>query len=127
LPPPAYQPPPSPSGGYRAGLAPSRLTVVNSGAAVALPNAIQAVIGRADPVSQFFPDVDLTPHGALDNGVGRRHVRIFVSGGQVMVEDLDSTNGTLLNGVRLTARQPQPLHQGDQLTLGKLAMSYSEY
>ena len=139
---PAYQPPVAPaipapptpaapayppaSGGYRAGLAPSKLTVVDTGATIMLPNAVQAFVGRADPVSQFFPDVDLTPHGALDQGVGRRHARLFVSGGQVMLEDLDSTNGTHVNDQRLPARQPQPLRDGDQLRFGGLHLRYNE-
>ncbi|MFO7167539.1 MAG: zinc ribbon domain-containing protein [Chloroflexota bacterium] len=129
-PPPPATPTPSPAPAapaYRAGLAPSKLIIADTGATIPLPNAIQAIVGRADPVSQFFPDVDLTPHGALDNGVGRRQARIFVSGGQVMIEDLDSTNGTSLNGRRLAPRQPQPLRDGDQILLGKLALRYSEY
>lgn len=119
---PAYPPPAAP----RAGLAPARLVIAATGAVLPLPGGLQAVVGRADPVSQFFPEIDMTPHGALDQGVGRRHVRLFVSGGQVMVEDLDSTNGTLLNGQRIVARQPQPLRDGDQLTLGRMAVRYSE-
>ncbi|HWQ15846.1 MAG TPA: zinc-ribbon domain-containing protein [Roseiflexaceae bacterium] len=129
--PPAYQAPPTPPpyqapAAARTALAPARLVVAATGATLPLPAAAQAVVGRADPVSQFFPDIDLTPHGALDQGVGRKHLRLFVSGGQVMVEDLDSTNGTLLNGRRLAARQPQPLRDGDQISAGKLALRYAE-
>jgi pSer/pThr/pTyr-binding forkhead associated (FHA) protein len=80
------------------------------------------VVGRADAVSNFFPDVDLTPHGALDTGVGRRHARLLVQGGALLVEDLDSTNGTFLNGARLAPRQPAPLGAGDELRLGNLAL-----
>ncbi len=57
----------------------------------------QAIVGRADAVSKFYPDLDLTPHGALDNGVGRKHLRLFVQGGQIMAEDQDSTNRTIIN------------------------------
>jgi pSer/pThr/pTyr-binding forkhead associated (FHA) protein len=91
---------------------------------LALPAAAQAVVGRADAVSNFYPEVDLTVHGALEHGVGRRHARIFVQNGQLMVEDLDSTNGTLLNNQKLAARQPQPLRDGDQLQLGRLRMQF---
>jgi pSer/pThr/pTyr-binding forkhead associated (FHA) protein len=100
--------------------------VAASGASIALPSATQVIIGRADPVSQFFPDIDLTPHGALDNGVGRRHLRLFVSGGKVMIEDLESTNGTMVNGQRLAAHQPQPLRNADQVIVGRLVMQYQE-
>jgi len=110
----------------RAVLAPSQLIVAASGAALPLPSAAQAIIGRGDPVSNFFPEIDLNPYGAIDNGVGRRHIRLFVQGGQVLIEDLDSTNGTLLNSQKLTARQPQPLRDGDQISVGKLLLRFSE-
>jgi pSer/pThr/pTyr-binding forkhead associated (FHA) protein len=99
---------------------------VATGALLTLPNAAQAVVGRADPVSQFYPEIDLNPHGALDNGVGRKHARLFVLSGRVMVEDLDSTNGTQVNGQRLPARQPRVLSNGDTLTIGKLALRFQE-
>ena len=111
----------------RTALAPAQLVVAATGVGLPLPNAPQAIVGRADPVSTFYPDVDLTPYGALEQGVGRRHMRLFVQGGQIMVEDLDSTNGTLLNGQKLLPRQPQPLRNGDQLQLGRLALRFQEH
>lgn len=106
----------------RATLAPARLIVQPSGVAVALPSAPQALVGRADAVSNFFPDVDLTDYDGINLGVGRRHARLFVQAGQIMVEDLDSTNGTFLNAARLSPRQPTPLKQGDELRLGNLRL-----
>jgi pSer/pThr/pTyr-binding forkhead associated (FHA) protein len=100
--------------------------VVATGAVIALPAASSATIGRADPISQFFPEIDLNPHGALDNGVGRKHARLFVLNNRVMIEDLDSTNGTQINGQRVPARQPQPLANGDTLIIGKLALRLQE-
>lgn len=126
--PPATKPmpvlPPTPPVSQRVALAPSQLIVATNGTAIPLPNSAQAIIGRADPVSKFYPDIDLTPYGALDHGVGRRHLRLFVQGGQIMAEDLDTTNGTLLNAQKLVARQPQPIRDGDQLQLGKLLFRF---
>ena len=131
VPPPPYTPPPSVTPAAppmatpaRVALAPSQLIVAANGAALPLPGAAQAIVGRNDAVSNFYPDIDLTPHGALDQGVGRRHLRLFVQGGQVMVEDLDSTNGSMLNGQKLAARQPQPLRDGDQLQVGRLILRF---
>jgi hypothetical protein len=121
-----YVPPAAPVAPPRSALAPARLIVAASGVALPLPASAQAVVGRGDPVSNFFPEIDLGPHGALDNGVGRRHLRLFVQGGQVMLEDLDSTNGTILNGQKLAARQPQPLRDGDQIIAGKLLLRYQQ-
>jgi pSer/pThr/pTyr-binding forkhead associated (FHA) protein len=97
---------------------------VGTGAVLSLPAATQAIIGRSDPVSKFYPDVDLNPHGALDQGVGRRHARLFVQGGQVMIEDLDSVNGTLVNGQRALPYQPRALSDGDQITLGRMLLRF---
>jgi hypothetical protein len=106
----------------RTTLAPARLLVTRTGAMLPLPQSNQAIIGRADPMSNFMPDVDLGSYDALAQGVGRRHARLLVQNGQMVVEDLDSTNGTFVNGQRLQPRQPQPLHDGDQLQLGRLGL-----
>jgi hypothetical protein len=123
---PVAPPPPAASAPMRSVLAPSQLIVVASGVALPLPNTAQAIIGRGDPVSNFFPEIDLNPYGAIDNGVGRRHIRLFVQGGQMLIEDMDSTNGTLLNSQKLTARQPQPLRDGDQISVGKLLLRFQQ-
>lgn len=136
--PPSYQVPPVPpmpaappvspptpaSISGRTALAPSKLVVVGAGDALPLPAASQAIIGRSDPVSKFYPDIDLNPYGALDQGVGRRHARIFLQGGQVLIEDLDSINGTLVNGQRALPFQPRPLSDGDQITLGRMLLRF---
>jgi hypothetical protein len=104
-------------------LAPASLIVRASGTRLPLPAATETTLGRADPVSNFFPDIDLTPHEAINSGVGRRHARIFVQSGLIYAEDLDSTNGTFRNGARLAPRQPTPLANGDELRLGNLALT----
>lgn len=48
--------------------------------------------------------------------VSRRHARITVIAGTATIEDLDSTNGTHVNGTRISA--PTPLVPGDELALG---------
>lgn len=108
----------------RTSLAPSSLVVVGTGAVLPLPAASQALVGRSDPVSKFYPDIDLGPYGALDQGVGRRHARIFLQGGQVMIEDLDSVNGTLVNGQRVLPHQSRALSDGDQITLGRMLLRF---
>ena len=45
------------------------------------------------------------------------HVRIGVQDGTVLANDLGSTNGTYVNGRRVTV--PTPLIQGDSLQIGK--------
>jgi pSer/pThr/pTyr-binding forkhead associated (FHA) protein len=45
-----------------------------------------------------------------------RHARIHEQGNVVVIEDLDSTNGTYLNEELL--QTPRPLHPGDRVRIG---------
>ncbi len=48
--------------------------------------------------------------------VSRHHARIFCNQGKYLVEDLDSSNGTFINGQRISG--PTPLAEGDTLQIG---------
>ena len=85
-----------------------------------IPAAKPIRLGRMDPVQDIYPEVDLTDDMAMEYGVSREHACIFRRGNIVVVEDLGSTNGTLLNNERLAPFLPQLLEDGDQLQLGKL-------
>ena len=50
------------------------------------------------------------------NTVSRQHARITIADETVTIEDLDSTNGTYVNGTRINA--PTRLAYGDALSLG---------
>lgn len=50
-----------------------------------------------------------------DDGISRRHCRILSIGGEVIIEDLGSANGTLVNGEMV---QHQALKEGDKIRLG---------
>jgi DNA-binding winged helix-turn-helix (wHTH) protein len=52
--------------------------------------------------------------------VSRRHARILVQDGNASIEDLGSTNGTSVNGVRICA--PTPLLDGDEVALGTVKL-----
>jgi predicted component of type VI protein secretion system len=52
-----------------------------------------------------------------DPEISRRHARFFLRDESVYVEDLGSTNGTFLNGERISS--PQQLRKGDLITLGE--------
>ena len=59
-------------------------------------------------------------HVVADPSVSREHVRLYVEGGMLHVEDLESTNGTSLNGQRLAPRRGAPAGNGDALALGSV-------
>jgi hypothetical protein len=84
------------------------------------------LIGREDAVSNIFPDVDLTPHGGEEGGVSRMHARIFAENGQYMLEDENSTNFTFLNRQKLAPKTPTPLHDNDEIKLGRVLLRFKE-
>jgi two-component system, cell cycle response regulator len=53
-----------------------------------------------------------------DPGISRRHARVIRVADAVAIEDLESSNGTLVNGDRVTDRRV--LEDGDKLRLGAL-------
>lgn len=57
--------------------------------------------------------------------VSRLHCKLIVSAaGELVVEDLGSTNGTLLNGQRIQGRAPA--RGGDVVTIGRVEFSVSQ-
>lgn len=64
------------------------------------------------------PDCDLVLR--FEDGVSRKHCRFTVEGGQVFVEDIGSTNGTFVNGVRLGGKSV--VEPEDVILAGKVAL-----
>ncbi len=94
------------------------IQLLNSGRRVLLSVEREVLIGRLDAAHGIFPELDMAPEGGLEQGVSRRHARIYTRDGICYIEDLDSTNGTYLNSERLTPYLPYVLNDGDILTLG---------
>jgi len=74
-----------------------------------LPPDLTIVIGRVS-------DVDLL---LLDEKVSRKHAKISMRQGQVLIEDLASRNGTIVNGARIRSVE---LKEGDQIIIGASTM-----
>ncbi len=70
---------------------------------------VETVIGRAEG-----NQIRLT-----DNGVSRRHARFVAQRGQIVIEDLQSANGTLVNGQKIDQRT---LNDGDKIRIGSTTM-----
>lgn len=102
-----------------------KLTILDSGRDVEVSLTEEVNIGRLDPGSAIFPEVDLTDDGGLEKGVSRRHAKISRRGSKVSIEDLGSINGTFLNRKRLKPYLPQALKSGDELRLGELVVRVS--
>jgi predicted component of type VI protein secretion system len=88
-------------------------------------SADEVNIGRRDPDAGIFPEIDFDGNDVVVDGgervhaVSRRHARIFRDAGELKFEDLGSTNGSTLNGSAVLANDPQPLHDGDRIVLGR--------
>ncbi len=83
----------------------------------------EMVIGRkVDVNSMIVPDVDLTDYGAEGLGVSRLHLALCFNAenNTLSVCDLNSVNGSYLNGQRLHPREMRVLCDGDRLRLGEL-------
>jgi len=52
----------------------------------------------------------------MDEGISRHHCLVAMVGGRWLAQDLDSSNGTFLNGLRIVAGE---LREGDVLRLGE--------
>jgi len=82
------------------------------------------LLGRTDPHSNVFPEIDLSRFDP-ETKVSRRHARIWREGETFLVEDLGSVNGTVINdSVRLAPRQPRVLDSGDKLRLGETTLHF---
>jgi hypothetical protein len=71
------------------------------------------VIGRGTEADIRLPDT----------GVSRKHVDVVLDGSTAIVEDLGSTNGTLVNGRRISR---QPLVDGDVIRIGHSVLVYRQ-
>jgi eukaryotic-like serine/threonine-protein kinase len=82
------------------------------------------LVGRTDPQSNIFPEIDLSRFDP-ETKVSRRHARIWSEGETFLVEDLGSVNGTVINdSVRLAPRQPRVLDSGDKIRLGETTLHF---
>lgn len=78
--------------------------------------------GRPDPVTGFIPDVDFTHMAGYRMGVSRRHAQISLQGNSLILTDLASRNGTMLNGTRLPSGDSRMVCDGDTIQMGQLSM-----
>jgi pSer/pThr/pTyr-binding forkhead associated (FHA) protein len=73
------------------------------------------LIGRRDASQAVVPDV--RPH---DPSVSRRHAKLLVhADGSVAILDLESANGTFVNGEQILGGVERPLAEGDVVTIGR--------
>ncbi len=79
----------------------------NPGSLLMMPGGGEMVIGRGCDASQRIED----------QGLSRKHVRIFRNGPGFWIQDLRSTNGTFVNGLQVPHNAL--LNDGDRIQLGR--------
>lgn len=100
-----------------------RLKVTASGEEIMLPaEKTDLIVGRSH--KEISPDIDLAPFGGSKAGVSRRHSRLVQKAGEWFIEDLNSTNGTFINGLRLRPQQTVVLKNGDIVRCGQVELEF---
>ncbi|HLU09673.1 MAG TPA: FHA domain-containing protein [Oceanobacillus sp.] len=81
----------------------------------------EMVMGRGEG-GTMQPDIDLADQGAAQLGVSRLHLAIRYSSkhNTVSISDMNSANGTFVNGQRLHPQEVRVLRHGDELRLGRM-------
>jgi pSer/pThr/pTyr-binding forkhead associated (FHA) protein len=96
------------------------LHVIDSGSILPLAGRMEYTLGRVAEGQPILPDVDLSAYEAYSQGVSRLHAALKVANKRVTVVDLGSSNGTRVNGQKISPNFDYPINHGDIIALGKL-------
>jgi pSer/pThr/pTyr-binding forkhead associated (FHA) protein len=101
---------------------PMRLTLrlVDRSRVLSTQLADRLVIGRGGGSRK--PEIDLSNFDGLRCGISRWHAVFIYDENNLFVEDLNSTNGTRINGYQIDTGRAYRLRNGDELELGSLRM-----
>ena len=86
-------------------------------------NQTKLTLGRKSPAQAISPDIDLSDYDAYEKGDSRLHAKITLedaTSDTYHILDLNSANGTRVNGNRIPINSEVPIRNNDILTLGKL-------
>ena len=101
-----------------------RLVHQESGMAFPLSAGDETMVGRRDPVTGIFPDIDLSPVDP-QRAVSRRHAKLFRRDGKLYAsEEIGTMNGTFVKGTRLKKGVPAEVLPGDELQFGVVALRF---
>ena len=96
--------------GYQSRQRVGELTIVSGpGAGTTVPLERSVIVIGRDPACDVVLDDPL---------VSKRHARLEIGQGRVELVDLNSANGTKVNGTRIPPQQDVPLKRGDRVEIG---------
>ena len=100
-----------------------RLKIPGSNKEIATASRKELIIGRAHKETK--PDIDLGPFGGSQAGVSRQHSRLIRRDDAWSVEDLGSTNGTFVNGVKVAPHELKAIKNGDLIRCGQIELQFT--
>lgn len=98
------------------------LRVVGTASTLQKQVQTEMVLGRLDAEKKIVPEIDLSPYDGFQTGVSRKHAVILVREERLFLKDLNSTNGTRLNGLICEPDKEYRLRHGDEIMLGRLRL-----
>ncbi len=96
------------------------LHLLDTGQVLPLAERNEFTLGRISEGQPIMPDIDLSPYQAYARGVSRLHAVLKRESSHVFLMDLGSSNGTFVNGKRLSPNVDHAVSNGDVIALGKL-------
>jgi len=95
-----------------------RMVHTKSGMEFPLAAGPETTVGRKDPVTGIYPDIDLTPVDG-QRSISRRHAKVYRRGAKYFAsEEIGTMNGTYVNGERLETGVPAEIKPGDEVRFG---------
>ena len=108
-------------GSARLGKTREVLLLVESGLRkIELQNDVAYLLGRFSKSKPGSNHIDLDPFGARDRGVSRIHAQLHMADNMLYITDLESTNGTFVDGIQIEPNQQHKLRQGSNVILGRM-------
>lgn len=95
------------------------LHIVRTGQILPLVGRNEFTLGRISQGQSILPDIDLSPYNAYAQGVSRLHATLKLSKGELLIEDLGSSNGTRINNTKIESHQDHRINHGDVIALGR--------
>jgi hypothetical protein len=90
---------------------------------LAIPRSGTVIFGRQDETGQeAMPDIDLGEFDADDLGVSRLHLELDTEAMPPTITDLNSYNGSFINGQKLAPHKTYSVQSSDEIRLGRIVL-----
>ena len=101
----------------------ARLVYLTDNTELLLAVQSEVKVGRMDPINHIDPDIDLTK---IDTQLttSRRHAKILRRSDGFYILEERATNGTFVNGQRISAERPLEIRSGDDIMFGAVRMRF---